>query len=285
MLLAGAQVPAVRTLLMLVVAAVGLMVARPGSRQRGLAVGAGRRARVGPVGGTHAGLLAVVRSRRRPALRGSRAPRVATARSRASRALAQGLRAAARTQAVVTVALVPGTLALFQQVSLVSPIANALAIPVVTFAVVPLALAAIVVPIDALWQVAHAVFAALMIPLDALAAARRGRVAATCARRAGRWSWRWSASPCSRRRAACRGGRSGSIALIPLFVVRPAPPAPGTFRMTVLDVGQGLAVVVETHRHALLYDTGPRYYGRRRRRRAHRRAIPARSGPHRAWAA
>jgi len=29
--------------------------------------------------------------------------------------------------------------------------------------------------------------------------------------------------------------------------------------MTVLDVGQGLAVVVETHRHALLYDTGPRY--------------------------
>jgi competence protein ComEC len=29
--------------------------------------------------------------------------------------------------------------------------------------------------------------------------------------------------------------------------------------MTVLDVGQGLAVVVETHSHALLYDTGPRY--------------------------
>jgi competence protein ComEC len=29
--------------------------------------------------------------------------------------------------------------------------------------------------------------------------------------------------------------------------------------MTVLDVGQGLAVVVETHRHTLLYDTGPRY--------------------------
>ena len=30
--------------------------------------------------------------------------------------------------------------------------------------------------------------------------------------------------------------------------------------MTVLDVGQGLAVVVETHRHALVYDTGPRYH-------------------------
>ena len=34
-----------------------------------------------------------------------------------------------------------------------------------------MALAAIVVPIDALWQAAHAVFAALMMPLDALAAA------------------------------------------------------------------------------------------------------------------
>ena len=47
--------------------------------------------------------------------------------------------------------------------------------------------------------------------------------------------------------------------LAPLFVVVPAPPAPGTFRVTVLDVGQGLAVLVQTHAHALLYDTGPRF--------------------------
>ena len=46
--------------------------------------------------------------------------------------------------------LVPFTLALFGQVSLVSPVANAVAIPVVTLAVVPLALAGIVVPFDAL---------------------------------------------------------------------------------------------------------------------------------------
>ena len=30
---------------------------------------------------------------------------------------------------------------------------------------------------------------------------------------------------------------------------------PGVLRVTVLDVGQGLAVVIETHRHTLLYDT------------------------------
>ena len=54
---------------------------------------------------------------------------------------------------------------------MVSPIANAIAIPAVTFAVVPLALCAIVVPLDLPWQAAHAVFSALMVPLEALAAA------------------------------------------------------------------------------------------------------------------
>jgi competence protein ComEC len=61
--------------------------------------------------------------------------------------------------------------------------------------------------------------------------------------------------------AAPRGvpGRAlGAVWFLPLFVVLPARPEPSTFRMTVLDVGQGLAVVVETHRHTLLYDTGPR---------------------------
>ena len=47
--------------------------------------------------------------------------------------------------------------------------ANALAIPVVTFLVVPLALAGIVVPVDLLWQVAHAIFAWMMVPLTWLA--------------------------------------------------------------------------------------------------------------------
>jgi len=34
---------------------------------------------------------------------------------------------------------------------------------------------------------------------------------------------------------------------------------PDSLRMTVLDVGQGLAVLVQTSRHALLYDTGPAF--------------------------
>jgi competence protein ComEC len=256
-LLAGAQVPAVRTLLMLTVAAIGIIVARPGSAGivwlwalavvliwdpwAGLtpgfwlsfgAVGILLYAGVGRLTSAPAGALV----------------------ARALRAL----QLAGRTQAVVTIALVPGTLALFQQVSLVSPLANALAIPVVTFAVVPLALAAIVLPIDALWRAAHAVFAALMVPLEGLAALPE---AAWQQHAPAEWTVvvalagvLWIAAP-----RGVPGRLLGAIALLPLFVVRPAPPAPGTFRMTVLDVGQGLAVVVETHSHALLYDTGPRY--------------------------
>jgi len=256
-LLAGAQVPAVRTLLMLLVAALGLWLARPGTAcvvwlwalvavlawDPWAGFSAGFWLSFGAVGlllYAHAGRL--------------RVPPAATPTARAVSAF----RAAARTQALVTIGLVPGTLAIFQQVSLVSPVANALAIPVVTFGVVPLALAGIVMPFDVIWQAAHAVFAALMTVLDALANApdavwqQHAPPAWTIALALAGVAWV----------AAPRGvpGRSvGLVALLPLFVVTPAPPAPGAFRVTILDVGQGLAVVVATNGHALLYDTGPRY--------------------------
>jgi len=40
---------------------------------------------------------------------------------------------------------------------------------------------------------------------------------------------------------------------------RPAPPDPGAARFTMLDVGQGLATVVETRNHVLVYDAGPSF--------------------------
>lgn len=50
----------------------------------------------------------------------------------------------------------------------------------------------------------------------------------------------------------------GLAGLLPLLLP-PATPAPGDFRLTVLDVGQGLAAVVRTSDHALLFDAGPRF--------------------------
>jgi len=256
-LLAGSQVPAQRTLLMLVVGAVGLWLARPGTASivwlwalaavlawdpwAGLTPGFWLSfGSVGLLLYASVGRLAA----EPPATRSAR--------------IGRALRVAARTQALVTVGLVPMTLALFQQVSLISPLANALAIPVVTFAVVPLALAGIVIPLEVLWQAAHAIFGAMLAPLLWLAASP-GAV------------WQQHAPPAWAVAAALAGvawvaaprgvpGRAvGAAWLLPLFVVLPPRPGPGTFRMTVLDVGQGLAVVVETHRHTLLYDTGPRY--------------------------
>lgn len=51
----------------------------------------------------------------------------------------------------------------------------------------------------------------------------------------------------------------GLICLLPALFAAPATPAPGEFELTVLDVGQGLGVVVRTHRHVLIFDTGPKW--------------------------
>lgn len=51
----------------------------------------------------------------------------------------------------------------------------------------------------------------------------------------------------------------GTLLLCPLLLYRPPQPSRGEVWMTMLDVGQGLAIVLETSEHVLLYDTGPRF--------------------------
>lgn len=53
----------------------------------------------------------------------------------------------------------------------------------------------------------------------------------------------------------------GLVFLLPILWVKSDPPSPGGFELTALDVGQGLAVVVRTANHTLLYDAGPAYRG------------------------
>lgn len=161
-----------------------------------------------------------------------------------------------RVQWAVTVGLAPLLVALFQQVSLVSPIANAFAIPVVSLVVVPLTLLAIVVPVDALLLLARQIMAWCLAALEWLA-------------RAPEAVWVQHAPPAWAVMSAVAGAALlllprgfparwvGLVAMLPLFFT-PAPvPAPGGFWVTVLDVGQGLAAVVRTEHHALLYDAGP----------------------------
>jgi competence protein ComEC len=58
------------------------------------------------------------------------------------------------------------------------------------------------------------------------------------------------------------GRWAGLLWCLPAALYRPTVPPAGEFVATVLDVGQGLAVVVRTHAHALVYDSGPRFSAR-----------------------
>jgi competence protein ComEC len=163
-----------------------------------------------------------------------------------------------RTQWAISVALTPILLMLFQQVSLVSPIANLFAVPIVSFVVVPLALLGSVVNSPLLLELAQLIMSWLMLPLTSLAeapAAVWGQHAPAL----------WTVFP-----ALCgvvwlllpRGVPArwvGCVLLSPLFLDRPAGPEVNEMWLQVLDVGQGLAVVARTREHALLFDTGPRY--------------------------
>lgn len=163
-----------------------------------------------------------------------------------------------RVQAAVTLALVPPLLALFQQVSLVSPLANVVAIPLVSLVVAPLALVGAVTPFDLVLRAAHAVMGACMMLLEALSALPEA-------------TWEQHAPPAWALAAAVAGVAwllaprglparwLGTAGLVPLFASAPAPLAAGEIEVVVLDVGQGLSVLVRTARHALLYDTGPAY--------------------------
>ena len=51
----------------------------------------------------------------------------------------------------------------------------------------------------------------------------------------------------------------GALLMLPLFAATPPGPRGGELWITALDVGQGLAVLARTEKHALLYDAGPAF--------------------------
>ncbi|NTV94667.1 MAG: ComEC family competence protein, partial [Thiobacillus sp.] len=75
----------------------------------------------------------------------------------------------AAAQWAVTLALTPVLLALFHEVSLVSPLANAFAIPLISLVAVPASLLAALLPWDALAILAHALIGVVMAGLEWLA--------------------------------------------------------------------------------------------------------------------
>lgn len=163
-----------------------------------------------------------------------------------------------RAQWAVTLGLAPLLLALFHEVSLVSPLANAVAIPAISLVAVPLALLAAAVPWDALAHLAHAVVWGVMLCLQWLAALPQPVFHAA------------SPNPVALVLALLgaavlllpRGFPArwlGLVLCLPLFFPRLPAPGPGEAWLTVLDVGQGEAILVRTASRALLVDAGPRF--------------------------
>ena len=165
---------------------------------------------------------------------------------------------AVNTQIAVTLGLLPVTLVLFQEVSIVSPIANAFAIPVVSLIVVPITLAGALLPFDFILQLAHLVMSWCYIALAFLSelpnAVWQSHAPQQGAALLAMLGVVWLLLP---RGVAMRW--AGAVLMLPMFMVLPPAPKPGELWVTLLDVGQGLATVVRTASHALVYDTGPRW--------------------------
>jgi len=162
------------------------------------------------------------------------------------------------TQAAVTVGLAPLSIALFQQVSLVGPIANAVAIPLITMLVVPLTLVWLIAPIDLLLTIAHQLIAWLALGLQWLMTLPTP----LWSQHAPQWWTVGLALLGSLVLLAPRGWPHrwlGLVWCVPLFAITPVRPAEGEFELTVLDIGQGTAAVVQTANHTMVYDTGPRW--------------------------
>ena len=169
-----------------------------------------------------------------------------------------------RIQWAITLGLIPLLLALFQQVSLVSPIANAIAIPLVSLVVVPLTLLATMPLFDFMLPLAHDVLRIVMILLESLSnmpnAVWQQHTPPMWTIVAAIVGILWLLLPGSLGLGFFAGFPArwlGFITLLPMFLVQPIQPKAGELWLTILDVGQGLAVVARTEHHALLFDTGP----------------------------
>lgn len=163
---------------------------------------------------------------------------------------------AINTQWAITLGLLPLLIFMFGQTSIVSPLANAFAIPIISLVVVPLSIVGSLLQIDFILHVAYIVLEICMQGLNWLA---------TLA------IWQQAAPPIWTMLLAISGVLwmllprgfpqrwLGLLLLTPLFCVQTPKVTEGTMHVAVLDVGQGLAVVIQTAHHALLYDAGPSY--------------------------
>jgi len=164
----------------------------------------------------------------------------------------------------IAVGLTPLLLLFFQETSLIAPLANLLAVPLVSFLIVPLLLLTMLLLsldlqlagwllditerllallwwyLDCLAQLPLSVWQTPVFSIGLLGLSGIGILILLAPRG---WPLRWL----------------GIILLMPLFFYSPKRPDAAEVWFTLLDVGQGLSAVVQTQNHTLVFDTGPAF--------------------------
>lgn len=167
-------------------------------------------------------------------------------------------------QVALSLCLLPISLLFFQRSPLNAPLANLVAIPWVSFIILPGSLLALILHlINPL--LAHPIFIALQWNIEGLIYFLQKMV------RLFPYQWWHGAGVLSL--ALMSGGLFlillprawqlkglGGVWLLLAFAPLNTELKP-PLRVTIFDVGEGLAVLLQTQHHMLLYDTGPSYYG------------------------
>jgi len=174
-----------------------------------------------------------------------------------------------RVQWVIAIGLSPIVIFWYQQVSLLSPIANFLAVPLVSLVTVPLCLLAgmlILIWPFSLWPILSQGVVSLassslglIWPILRFLADQKAFIVS--AGEPPQWTLIFAVLGIILLLAP-RGFPTRSIGLIWLlpFLYYPKQTlSAGELSLTVLDVGQGLSAVVQTQHHVLVYDTGPQF--------------------------
>jgi len=166
-----------------------------------------------------------------------------------------------RAQWAVAVGLLPLLLLFFGRASLVAPLVNLVLVPLFGL-VLPVVLLSVGAAMAGDWVWALWPAATLLdLGFGALQGISRWDLAGLTL--GGRSTWVWLAAGAGvLLLLAPRGIPArwlGLVLLLPLVTARPTSPRDGEAAVTMLDVGQGLAVVVRTAGHTLVYDVGPRW--------------------------